>query len=208
MIEYITKNTDTILRGITQHLTLSTLALLFSVLFGVMIGYFVYKRPRLGKLILSFFNTLKVIPSLALLLLMLPILKTGVVPSVVALVLIGIVPVILNTMDGLNLVDDHYLESGKGMGLSDSQLLWQVHVPLALPTIFTGIASAFVQIIASATLATYIGGGGLGNIIFTGLNLNRQEMLLTGGLLVALLSMLGGLLITLIQYILIGRKLK
>ena len=139
---------------------------------------------------------------------MLPVLKTGVVPSIVALVLIGIVPVILNTTDGFLNIDPSYLESGLGMGLNPKQLLTQVQIPLALPTIFTGIASAFVQIIASATLATYIGGGGLGNIIFTGLNLNRQEMLLTGGLLVAILSMLGGLFISFIQYLLIGRKLK
>lgn len=208
MFEYVSQNREAVLKGISQHMTLSTIALVVSVILGVLIGYFVYKRPRIGQWVLSFFNTLKVIPSLALLLLMLPVLKTGVVPSVVALSLIGIVPVILNTIDGFSQVDEHYLESGKGMGLSDHELLRQVHIPLALPSIFTGISSAFVQIIASATLATYIGGGGLGNIIFTGLNLNRQDMLLTGGLLVAVCSMLGGLLITAIQYLVIGRKLK
>lgn len=208
MITYISNNTQVIIKGILEHLSLSIIALLIATILGVFIGYFVYKRPKIGSAILSVFNTLKVIPSLALLLLMLPVLKTGVVPSIVALVLIGIVPVILNTTDGFLNIDPSYLESGLGMGLNPKQLLTQVQIPLALPTIFTGIASAFVQIIASATLATYIGGGGLGNIIFTGLNLNRQEMLLTGGLLVAILSMLGGLFISFIQYLLIGRKLK
>lgn len=208
MINYIVNNLDVIVKGIIEHLNLSVLALFFSTLFGIGIGYYTYKKPRLGQIILSIFNSLKVIPSLALLLLMLPILKTGVLPSVVALVLIGIVPVILNTIDGFKNIDPHYLESGLGMGLDSQQLFRQVQIPLALPSIFTGIGSAFVQIIASATLATYIGGGGLGNIIFTGLSLNRQEMLLTGGLLVALLSMLGGAVITFLQYMIIGRKLR
>lgn len=208
MFNYIADNKDVILKGMIEHLALSIYALFFSVLIGVLLGYLVYKKPKIGNFILGIFNSLKVIPSLALLLLMLPLLKTGVVPSVVALVLIGVVPVILNTTDGFMNIAFHYLESGKGMGLNESQLLRQVQIPLALPSIFTGIASSFVQIIASATLATYIGGGGLGNIIFTGLNLNRQEMLLTGGLLVAILSMLGGLFISMIQYIIIGRKLK
>ena len=208
MINYIRSNTSVIIKGITEHLYLSVLALAICTLLGVLIGYFVYKRPKIGTAVLGVFNTLKVIPSLALLLLMLPLLKTGIIPSVTALVMIGIVPVILNTIDGFTNINPQYLESGQGMGLSQDQLLKKVQIPLALPAIFTGVASSFVQIIASATLATYIGGGGLGNIIFTGLNLNRQEMLLTGGLLVAVLSILGGLFISFLQYLLIGRKLR
>ncbi|MNW59437.1 Choline transport system permease protein OpuBB [compost metagenome] len=112
-----------------------------------------------------------------------------------ALVLLAIPPILINTVTGLQEVPSFMIESAYGIGMSRKQVLWKVKFPLAAPMILTGIKTAAIEIIASATLAAKIGAGGLGGIIFTGLGLNRMDLLLIGGLAVAALSIAAGLVL-------------
>jgi osmoprotectant transport system permease protein len=142
---------------------------------------------------------LRVIPSLAVLLLMLPILGTGTAPATLALVLLAIPPILMNTIAGLEEVPDFLLETAAGLGMEEKQIWRRVRFPLAMPMVLTGIRTAAVELVASATLAAKIGAGGLGELIFTGIGLYRTDMLLIGGLSVALLSLSTGLLFGIIE---------
>jgi osmoprotectant transport system permease protein len=136
------------------------------------------------------FNALRVIPSLAVLFLMLPYLGLGFPPSLVALTFLAIPPVLINTFAGLHGVDQAVIESAFGMGMSSSQVLFQIELPLAVPAIVTGIRIAAVEVISSATLASFIGGGGLGDFITRGFALYDVPIMLVGAIPVALLALM------------------
>ncbi|NLW29459.1 MAG: ABC transporter permease [Erysipelothrix sp.] len=200
---YIEQNIGSVLLSIQQHLEISFLALLSSIIIGCTIGYLVYKHPKHSKLLVSFFETLKIIPNLALLFILIPLIGVGVLPSVVALVTIGVMPILLNTITGFQSSDPFLIEVSQAMGMSEKQIVKRVRIPQAFPFIFTGIQTAFIEIVASTTIAAYIGAGGLGSIIITGLNLARTDMLIVGGVSVAILSLLAGLSIQVIRRIIL-----
>lgn len=144
---------------------------------------------------------------MTVLILLIPIMGTGVQPALIALVLLSIPPILMNTVAGLEEVPSFMLETAYGIGMSDWQVLWKVKFPLAAPLILTGIKTAMIEIIASATLTAKIGAGGLGSIIFTGLGLNRMDLLLIGGISVAVLSIAAGLSLELADRLLFKYKL-
>lgn len=194
MIQYIVENYQTILTQLFTHLEISVIALLVATLIGVPLGYFASKSDKAEKMISMPFSILRVIPSLALLVLLIPIMGTGMAPAVVALSVLAIPPILLNTMVGFREVPEFMIESGTGIGMNEKEVLKHVRIPLAMPLILSGIRTGLVEAIASATLAAKIGAGGLGEIIFTGLGLNRMDLLLIGGISVGLLSLLCGFL--------------
>ncbi|MDR0639833.1 MAG: ABC transporter permease subunit [Spirochaetaceae bacterium] len=130
------------------------------------------------------------IPSLAILFLCLPLLGTGFKPSVTALTFLALPPILMNTAVSFASVPAATLEAAAAMGMTAVQIFCKVKAPLALPLVLAGFKTAAVEVVASATLAAYIGGGGLGVIIFTGLGLMRTELLVIGGASVAALSVL------------------
>ena len=187
-------------RGMLEaHIRISLIALAIAVLIGVPAGYLCVQHPRSQKAITGLFSVLRVIPSLAVLLLMVPLLGTGAAPAVVALVLLAVPPILMNTAAGLETVPSFMLETADGLGMTDVQVWQKVRFPLAMPMILTGIKTAAVEIVSSATLASKIGAGGLGDIIFAGIGLNKTELLLIGGVSVALLSLTTGLLFALLE---------
>lgn len=192
---YFQENMDTYLLMVRQHVGISVLSLAMACVVGIPFGYLGAKVPKGEKWITGAFQVLRIIPSLALLILLIPIMGTGVKPAMTALVVLAVPPILLNTMVGLRDVPDFMMETARGIGMAESQVFWRVQLPLALPMIFTGIKTAMVEIVASATLASKIGAGGLGDMIFTGLGLNRTDMLLIGGISVAVLSLLSGFLL-------------
>lgn len=127
---------------------------------------------------------------MALLFLLIPFIGTGMFPAIIALVVLALPPLLINTILGFNEVSPLYKEVGTALGMDPRQLRRQIEIPLALPYILNGIKLALVEIIASATLATYIGAGGLGTLIFTGLGLYDMSYVVIGGVSVALLSLL------------------
>lgn len=181
------------------HLTVSVLALICAALIGVPAGWWCVRRPRSQKFITGFFGLLRVVPSLAILLLMVPIMGTGKAPAIVALVILAIPPILINTVTGLEGVPAFMLETAEGIGMTETQVWRSVRFPLAMPMILTGVKTAAVEIVASATLASKIGAGGLGDLIFAGIGLFRTELLLIGGISVALLSLATGLIFTLTE---------
>jgi osmoprotectant transport system permease protein len=174
---------------VVQHLRLSGIALLVAVLVGVPLGIWISRYGALSRVVVNIMGVLRVVPSLAILFILLPVLKTGLAPSVVALALLAVPPITINTDAGMRGVDPAAVEAGRGMGMSGRQLLRKVQLPLAAPVILAGLRIAAIEVVASATLASLIGGGGLGDFIQAGLSLSRNDLLLVGAIPVAILAL-------------------
>ena len=172
-----------------QHLVLSFSALGISLLVAFPTGIWIAKRAKAAQVVMNVFNAFRVIPSLAILFLALPYLGLGFFPSLVALTVLAFPPVLINTYAGIRGVDAFIVESADGMGMTKRQVLTQVEVPLAIPAIVTGIRIASVEVISSATLASFIGGGGLGDFITRGFALFDVPIMLVGAVPVALLAL-------------------
>jgi len=189
MAEYLEGNWPSVLNQLLTHLWVSLLALCAAAAIGIPCGYFASLSDRGEKWVAGLFSSLRVVPSLALLVLLIPVMGTGTAPAVTALTVLAVPPILLNTTAGFREVPFFMTETGRGLGMTERDVLRRVRVPLALPLILAGMRTALVEVIASAALAAKIGAGGLGEIIFTGLGLNRGDMLLLGGLAVAALSL-------------------
>ena len=196
---YFQENSGRFWGMLAAHIRISLIALVIAVLIGVPAGFLCVRWKKAQKYITGLFSVLRVIPSLAILLLMVPIMGTGTAPAVVALVLLAVPPILMNTVAGLEGVPPFMLETAEGVGMDPMQVWTKVRFPLAMPMILTGIKTAAVEIVASATLASKIGAGGLGDIIFAGIGLFKTELLLIGGVSVALLSLLTGLLFAIVE---------
>ncbi|APB75975.1 MULTISPECIES: ABC transporter permease [Paenibacillus] len=199
---YFSNNMHVFLATGKEHIIISLLALLCSASIGIVLGYVTCKYKRTEKWIVSLFQVLRIMPSLAVLLLLIPIMGTGTKPALIALVLLGIPPILMNMIAGLESVPSFLLEAAHGVGMSEQQVMWRVKFPLAAPMILTGIKIAAIEVIASATMAAKIGAGGLGEIIFTGLGLNRVDLLLIGGFSVGILAITVGVMLDMSERIL------
>ena len=199
ILNYFRENSGRFWGMLAAHVQVSIFSLGIAVLIGVPAGFLCVRWKKARKYITGLFSVLRVIPSLAILLLMVPIMGTGTAPAVVALVLLAVPPILMNTVAGLEGVPPFMLETAEGVGMNPTQVWTKVRFPLAMPMILTGIKTAAVEIVASATLASKIGAGGLGDIIFAGIGLFKTELLLIGGMSVALLSLLTGLIFAIIE---------
>ena len=188
MMNYYAANSELYWSYVWQHLVLSAKAILFAVMLGLPLGYLAYRHERLKQLAIFLTQGMRVIPSLGILFILIPFIGVGNLPALIALVILGLPPVLINTIVGFSEVPYMLIETGTGMGMTERQLWRQILFPLAMPHMLTGIKLALVEIIASATLATYIGAGGLGTLIFTGLGLYRYDLILLGGSSVAIMA--------------------
>jgi osmoprotectant transport system permease protein len=186
---YAVENAERFWRAFGRHLMLSGVALAISVVVGVTLGIVIARRARLAQWVISAVGTLRLIPSLAVLFLVLPFLGLGVRPALFALTLLALPPVLINTYAGLRGVDPRVIEAARGVGMTPGQVLRRVELPLALPAILAGIRIAAVETIASATLASFINGGGLGEFIQIGFALNRVSVMLVGAIPVTALAL-------------------
>ena len=173
-----------------QHIYLSLITLSIAMIIALPLGYIGSRIKTVAAFCTAFSQVLRIIPSLALLFLLIPFIGTGMLPALIALVILALPSLLINTILGFNEVSLLYEEVGTALGMDRRQLRRQVEIPLALPYILNGIKLALVEIIASATLATYIGAGGLGTLIFTGLGLYDMTYVVIGGVSVAILSLL------------------
>lgn len=186
-------------RRLVRHIFLSAVALSAAILIAVPLGIFVYRVERIGRPVLYFTGLLQTIPSIALLAFMIPLLGIGVMPAIVALYLYGLLPILRNTAAALFNVDPVLKKVSVGMGMTRWQRLRYVELPLAVPTILAGIRTAAIIIIGTATLAAFIGAGGLGEPIFTGLFLNDTTLIMEGAIPAALLAIVVELLFELVE---------
>lgn len=174
--------------ALQQHLLMSAVSLGIGLLIGLPLAVLVLPTRVGAGLTVGVVNAVRTIPSLAILAAALPLLGIGLVPSVVALVILAVPPILINSLIGLREVDGDTIDAARGMGMRRGQILWRVRLPLAAPSIFGGIRTAAVQVISGATLASFIGGGGLGDFITAGIALMDYSRLLVGAVPIALLA--------------------
>jgi osmoprotectant transport system permease protein len=169
---------------------LSVAALLIAIAVALPVALAVRNTAIGAALVINVGNIGRAVPSLAILALALPLLGFGFLPALIALTVLAIPPVLINASTGLREVGEDIISAARGMGLSGGQILARIQLPIAAPVIFAGIRTAAVQVVASATLATFIGGGGLGNLIVEGLQRNDRAILLAGSFSVAILALI------------------
>jgi len=192
LIHYFLSNRTEILELTLEHLWLVGVSMLLAVLAGVPTGILLARRPRHEKPVLAGANIVETIPSLALFGLLLPVPWLGARAdrlAILALALYALLPIIRNTYAGITGVDPAVVEAGRGMGLTDRQLLLQVQLPLALSVILAGVRVATVISIGVATIAAAIGAGGLGEFIFRGLAMVNNNLILAGAIPAAFLAL-------------------
>jgi osmoprotectant transport system permease protein len=200
IIDYFIQNKYDYLELVLQHIDISLTSIIFAMIIAIPLGIFSTRCWGLYKIMKGAFGTLRIIPSLAILVLCIPIMGTGMKPAVTALTILAIPPILINTALAFRTLPEPVLETAFGMGMGKWRTFFTVKLPLAFPLIFAGIKTAVVEVIASATLAAYIGAGGLGSLIFTGLGLMRTDLLIIGGASVGLLSLYSGYLLNVLDY--------
>jgi osmoprotectant transport system permease protein len=188
-IGWIVNNQTRFLSLFGQHLQLVIVAVLLATLLAVPLGVIASRVPWLAGPLTWMAGVGQTVPGLAILGLMLPLLGIGFLPSLAALTVRALFPIFLNTYIGIHSADHAVVEAARGMGASNRQQLVLVELPLASPVIFAGVRTATVQIVGLATLAAFIGGGGLGDLILQGILLFDRSVLMAGAVPVALLAM-------------------
>lgn len=177
---------------IGEHLALTFVSAVIVLAIGIPLGILLTRRPLrfLTGPVLVLANIGQSAPAIGLVVLLAFWLGFGFEAAIVALVLYALLPVLRNTMIGIDQVDPQLIEAGRGMGMSSAAVLFRVELPLAVPIMLSGIRTALVLLVGTATLATFIDGGGLGVLITTGVNLGLNTVLIVGALIVALLALL------------------
>ncbi len=187
--EYLLEHQPDFRSALATHLRLSGSALLIALVVCVPLGLWAAKRRAVAQPVINAANALRVIPSLAILFLAQPYLGIGFAPSLVALTVLACPPILINTYAGFRSVDRAVVEAAYGMGMAGSQVLRRIELPLAFPILLAGLRIAAVEVIASASLAAFIGGGGLGNFIQRGFAVNEPGIMLVGTIPTALLAL-------------------
>jgi osmoprotectant transport system permease protein len=175
-------------RRTLEHLWLVGASLAFSLFVGVPLGIVAVRYPRPGQVILTLSAITQTVPSLALLCFLIPVFGVGAKPALAALCLYSLLPVVLNTFTGLRSIDPRHLENARAFGLTPRQILLRIELPLASPALLTGIRTATIVSIGTATLAALVGAGGYGVPIVSGLSLNDVPTILTGAIPAALMA--------------------
>ncbi len=169
LIETYQDRKTELLQALIEHIQLSVISLLIACVIAIPLGIYLSRNKRLSEWSIGVTSVIQTIPSLALLGLMIPLVGIGTVPSIIALVLYSLLPIVRNTYTGLAEVDPSIKEAARACGMTPMQSLWKVELPLALPVMMAGIRTAMVLIIGTATIAALIGAGGLGSSFSSGL---------------------------------------
>lgn len=197
--QFMVQQSDKLWQQTITHIGLTFTALLIAVLIGLPSGIAIARKQKFAAPVLGFAGVLQTIPSIALLGFLIPLLGIGALPAIAALFLYALLPIIRNTYTGIREVDAAVVDTAKGMGMTDWQILLKVQIPLSMPVILAGIRTATVISVGVATLAAYIAAGGLGEFIFGGIALNNTNMILAGAIPAALLAILFDFLLSLLQ---------
>lgn len=201
LFEFMRNQSGKILDQLLQHIGLTFISLLIAIGIGVPLGIFISRKRRFAAPVLGITGILQTIPSIALLGFMIPLLGIGAIPAIIALFLYALLPIVRNTYTGITNVDKNVVESATGMGMTKNQILTKVELPLSMPVILAGIRTATVINVGVATLASYIGAGGLGEFIFGGIALNSTNMILAGAIPAALLAIFFDFILSVFQKI-------
>lgn len=188
-IDYIANNWPKILEKSFDHMSMSLTAVAFSCLIGIPIGVLITRNKKVADVILGVANVIQTVPSLALFAFMISIFGIGRTNAIFALFLYALLPIIKNTYIGIKNVEPAITQAATGMGMTKFQILYKVEMPLSVAVIMGGIRIATVTGIGVATIATLIGAGGLGDVIYQGIGMANLQMILTGAIASAVLAL-------------------
>jgi osmoprotectant transport system permease protein len=188
--QYAIENADKLVEAFGQHLQLVVMPLAIGLLIGLPLGLWSARSRTASTVLINSFNGLRVIPSLAILFVAIPYFGLSFQSALIALTVLVMPPILISTDVAFRNIDPMVREAAFGMGMDAGQVLRQIEIPLALPVIVAGIKTATVEVIASATLAAFIGAGGLGTFIVLGFSLYDNAILLVGAIPVAALALL------------------
>ncbi|HEX3121581.1 MAG TPA: ABC transporter permease [Candidatus Acidoferrum sp.] len=200
--QFFATHSSDILQATLTHLTLVAISMLIAIVIAVPLGMFIVQRPALRSIALGIASIFQTIPSLALFGFLIPIPFIGGIgtrTAIVALVLYALLPILRNTYVGLTNIDPSILQAAEAMGMTETQILWRVRLPLALSVILAGIRTATIITIGVATIAAAIGAGGLGTFIFRGVAMVSDAVILAGAIPAAALAILADALLALLE---------
>ncbi|GAB6189031.1 ABC transporter permease [Marinitoga arctica] len=192
IFSYLIEDFDVVIQRSLEHLMIFFFSWILSVIVGVFIGVYITreKRKKYTNIALSITGITQSVPSIAVIALIFLFMGIGKITAITALFLYGLVPIIFNTTSGIVSINPKIIEIAKGMGMDEKDILYKIEIPIALPAIFSGLRNSAVINIATATVASVIGGGGLGVIIFTGLSHYNAPIIFAGVLPVSILAIL------------------
>lgn len=190
MSGFIEKHGSELITKIFEHLYISLTALIIGTMIAVPIGIIISRNKKVSQIVIGVTSILQTIPSLALLAIVVPYLGVGRTPAIFALVIYSLLPILRNTVLGMEGVDLNTLDAAKGMGMNPMQLVFKVQLPLAMPILISGIRLSGTYVLAWATLAAYIGAGGMGDFIFAGLNNYNITLILVGTISITTMTLL------------------
>lgn len=187
---FLTGNYDQIFSLLGQHLYLTVFSVFMAIVIGVPLGILISKSEQLSKPIIGLTNVIQAVPSLALLGFLIPFIGIGSTPAIVMVVLYSLLPIVKNTYTGLTNIDADILEAAKGIGLTSGQTMKKVQLPLAFPVIMAGVRISAVTAVGLMTIAAFIGAGGLGYLVFSGISTVDNNMILAGAIPACILALL------------------
>ncbi len=199
LIQFFADNGSYILQKVGEHLFLAGAAVLLACLVGIPVGFLITNNKKVATIVVGIANTIQTIPSLALFAFAISVFGIGADNAIFALFLYALLPIIKNTLIGIRNVSPTMIEAARGMGMSRAQIMFQVEVPLAISVIMGGVRIATVTAIGIATIATLIGAGGLGQLIYQGIGMMNYEMIFAGAICSAALALLADFLLGIVE---------
>ncbi|WP_144553134.1 ABC transporter permease [Peribacillus simplex] len=208
LLDFLQMNWQELVFKAWEHLYISLIAVFLGIIVAVPLGIMLTRMKRSASIIIGIANIMQTLPSLAVLAFFIPFLGVGKTPAIIALFYYSVLPILRNTYTGIKGVNGNLLESGRGIGMTSWERIRLVEFPLALSVIMAGIRTASVYLIGWATLASFIGGGGLGDYIFIGLNLYQTEYIIAGAVPVIIMAILVDYVFSIIERKVVPKGLK
>ena len=208
LLSYYYQKKNYLLKIFIEHLVLVFTALMLALLFALPLSIWALYNSKIEKIAFFFVNTLQTIPSMALLGALIPLLGIGFAPAITALFIYSLLPLIRNTFEGLKNIDNSYIEVSAGIGLTKGQILRHIQIPLALPVMIAGIRTAVILLVGTATLAAFIGAGGLGDPIFRGIATLDSRLIFMGAIPACALAVFLDMGLGLLEQVLVSKGLQ
>ena len=199
LFQFITQNISSIMFRLGEHIQLTGTAISIAILIGVPLGIIISYIKPLNKPTLAIVNLVQAIPSLAMLGFLVPFLGIGARPAIFMVIVYSLLPIVKNTFAGLSNQNAEMLEAAKGIGMTQLQILFRIKLPLALPIIMAGVRISAVTSVGIVTIAAFIGAGGLGFIIHSGIQMANTNMVLAGAIPACILALLVDFVASLIE---------
>lgn len=207
-LQFLSENHVEVQSSILRHIQLVLIAVAIGIVISIPLGIFLTRHKKLAAPVLAVAGAIQTIPGLVMLGFALLIFGIGMLPALAVLSLYAILPILRNTYTGIIGVQRGYIEAARGIGMTNMQILFQVELPLSLPSIVSGIRISSVYIVSWATLAGLIGAGGLGDLIWTGLSTYKTNYILAGAIPAAVLAFIMSAIVGLLQRIITPRGLR